>query len=314
MKHEVIIIGCGPAALSASIYLGRANIKTLIIGKQKQSQLMKAFQIENYFGFPDGIKGPELLERGLKQAKKFKVKVLDKEVVFAKKLKLGFQVKLDNNSTHSSKVLLISTGTPLKLSGITNEESLISKGVHYCAICDGPLYRNKKLAVIGNSNHAAEDALELAPFTNNITIISNDIKFKFSKQMQSLLKKHKIKLLNKEISEFKGKNKLEYLTIENKKIKFDAVFMACGTTSALNFAEELSLKTKGNILRVDENNQTNIEGIFAAGNCCASCRQIANNVGEGCNAALSVIKYLKHKNLYIDYGPLNKKVKWQNIQ
>lgn len=302
MQYEVIIIGCGPAGLSSAIYLGRANINTLVIGKKKQSQVVKAHLIENYFGFPEGISGIGLLEKGIKQAKKFKVKIIDNEVVDIKKLKNSFRIKLSNNEIHNSKIVIMATGTPIRLSGIKNEEEFTGKGVHYCIDCDGAFYRNKNVAIIGNSNHAAEDCIDLSVYTRNITVISNSDKFDFSEQMKNVIEKNKIKLINKKVTEFKGDKFLNSIKLEDQELKFDGVFMACGTTSALDFASELGLEIQNNILVVDNNNKTNIDGIFAAGNCCARCRQVAKNVGDGCNAALSAIKYLRNQEVYTDYS------------
>ena len=182
MGYEVIIIGCGPAGLSAAIYLGRAKVNTLLIGKSGQSQLAKAHKIENYFGFAQGISGRDLLNQGIQQAKKFSVNIIEKEVVQALTAEKGFSIKVETGEIHHTKALIIATGTPIRLSGIENEEKLTGKGVHYCVECDGPMYQGKKIAVIGNGNHAAEDALDLVIFTKDITIISNENGFSFSKK------------------------------------------------------------------------------------------------------------------------------------
>lgn len=303
MNYEVVIIGCGPAGLSAGIYLGRAKVNTLLVGKYKGSQLMKAHNIENFFGFPKGIKGSDLLANGIKQAKKFKVKIVDDEVTDVETIKNGFKVKLGKGEQHICKALVIATGTPIKLSGIANEEELTGKGLHYCVECDGAFYKNKKVAVIGNGNHSAEDALDVRVFTKNVTIISNGKGFKFSPKMKQAIKKNNIKLLDAEVKEFRGKKFLESVILEkNKVVKFDGVFMACGTASALDFSSKIGLEINNNILNVDSNNMTNVKGIFAAGNCSGKCRQVAKNVGEGCNAGLGAIKYLRKQENYVDYG------------
>ena len=302
MKYEAIVIGCGPAGLSSAIYLGRAQVKTLVIGKKKQSQVIKAHLIENYFGFPEGVIGMDLLEKGIKQAKKFGAKIIDNEVVNVKKLKNGFNVKLANNESYTAKVLIMATGIPIRLSGIKNEAELTGKGVHYCVDCDGVFYKDKKVAVIGNGNHAAEDALELLIYSKDITIISNSDKFEFSEEMNKAIKNKKVKLINAKILEFKGDKFLDSIITEKETLKFNGVFMACGTASALDFASKIGLEINNNILVVDQNNKTSINGIFAAGNCCGKCRQIAKNVGDGCNAALSAIKFLRNQEFYSDYS------------
>lgn len=306
--YEVIVIGSGPAGLSAAIYLSRAKVNVLVVGRKKQSQLIKAYNIENYFGFPEGIKGVDLLERGIKQAKKFGAKIIDGEVIDVHKVKNLFSVKIGDGTKHSAKALVIATGTPLKLSGIENEEKYTSKGVHYCIECDGPFYHNKKLALLGNGDHAAEEALEALSYTKNITIISNTENFTISEKMQGILKSKNIKLLNAKVKEFAGNEHLENVILEDgESLQFDGIFMACGMTSALDFASKLVLGIEGNIVKVDEDNKTNVEGVFAAGNCSDRCRQVAHNVGDGCNAALSAIKYLRHRDIYVDYGPLKGK-------
>ena len=303
MDYEAIIIGCGPAGLSAGIYLGRAKVKTVLIGKHKESQLVKAHKIENFFGFPEGITGVDLIKKGMTQVKKFGVKILNNEVVGADIVKGGFKVKLEDGKSISSKVLIIATGTPIRLTGIDKEEALTGKGVHYCVDCDGAVYKNKKVAVVGNGNLAAESALDLKIFTKDVTLISNDDKFVFSKRMGDEVKKQKIKLINKRVKGFSGKKFLEDVVFyDGERVKFYGVFMGCGTASALDFAAKLGLKITGNILNVDGMNMTSIKGIFAAGNCCGKCRQVAKNVGDGCNAALSSIKYLRNKEVYFDYS------------
>jgi len=304
MDYEVIVIGCGPAGLSAAIYLGRALIRTAVIGKKEESQLAKAHNIQNYYGFPDGIKGAELLELGIKQAKKFNVEVIDGEVVDAEQQEKRFLIKRADGSEYSAKILIIATGTPIKLSGITNEEELTGRGVHYCVDCDGPFYRGKKVAIIGNGNHAAKDAMKLSLFTQNISLISNDGTFEFSKAMEKGIRDHKIEQISGKVVEFTGKTRLEKIKLEDgRELEFDAVFMACGTANALNFASRLGLEIQDNILVVDKRNMTSMKGIFAAGNCAERCRQVSKNVGDGCNGALNAIKYLKAKDWYFDYGP-----------
>ncbi len=304
MDYEVIVIGCGPAGLSAAVYLGRAHVNTFLIGRKKDSQLAKAHLIENFFGFPEGIAGKELLERGIKQVKKFKAKIVDQEVVDMGAIKGGFSVKTADNKEYTTQLIILATGTPIRLSGIENEEALTGKGVHYCVECDGPFYKNKKVAVIGNGNHAAEDAIDLNIFTKDITIVSNADGFSFSPQMKKALLDHQVKLVDVMVKEFVGDDKfLKEIVLESgRRMSLDGVFMACGTASALDFATKLALQLEKNILVVDSDNMTSVKGIFAAGNCCGRCRQVAKNVGDGCNAALSAIKYLRNKEYYFDYS------------
>ncbi|HEY4492814.1 MAG TPA: FAD-dependent oxidoreductase, partial [Acidobacteriota bacterium] len=189
------------------------------------------------------------------------------------------------------------------MSGIGNEEKLIGKGVHYCVSCDGPMYKNKKIAIIGNSNHAAEDAVEALSYTKDVTIIANSDKFEFSDAFDKELTKWQIKTLLGKIKEFKdGKWFESVIMSDGSEAKFNGVFMACGSAGALDFAASIGLEIKDNTLVIDDNNMTSVPGVFAAGNCAGRCRQIAKNVGDGCNAGTSVIRYLRSRDLYMDYG------------
>ncbi len=301
--HDVIIIGHGPAGLSAAIFAARAGLKTLVIGSKEKSQLNYAKKIQNYFGFPEGIDGNKLLERGARQAKSCGAEIIEGEVVNCNKTGSFFSVKTADGKMRKSKAIIISTGIPIQWTGIENEKELLGKGVHTCASCDGPLYKNKKIAVIGNGNLAAEDALELTSYTKNITIISHSADFEFSKKFAAELKRHRIKLKLARIARFVGEKFLREIVYEDYiQEKYDGAFLACGVASSLFFARKLGVELKENLLVVDENGMTSVSGVFAAGNCMGRCRQIAKNVGDGCNAGISVVRYLKAKDIYFDYA------------
>lgn len=305
-EFDVVILGTGPAGLSSAIFCGRANLQTMVIGIVEKSQASMAMHIENYFGFPEGIDGPLLLEKGLQQARKFGVKTLKDEIVTASPVeqegKKVFIIKTSKGLDVKARAMIIATGIPIKFSGILNEEKLTGKGVHYCVNCDGAMYSNKSVAIIGNGNHAAEDAIEALSYTKNITIISNAPKFEFSEVLEEEIKKWSIKTMIAKVKSFTGEKFFDKMVLDDgKELKFDGVFMACGMAGALDFAADLGLEIKDNILVIDDNNMTSMEGVFAAGNCAGRCRQIAKNVGDGCNAGVSVIKYLRSRELYFDY-------------
>ncbi|MBI3190590.1 FAD-dependent oxidoreductase [archaeon] len=305
-KYDVVIIGCGPAGLTAAVFCGRAGLKTVVIGLAEKSQASIAMHIENYPGFPDGIDGPILLNKIMIQAQKFGVNFVKEEVVSVvcteENNKNIFTVKTSKEKEFACHAIVVCTGVPIRLSGIKNEEKLTGKGVHYCVSCDGPMYKNKKIAIVGNGNHAAESAIEALSYSKDITIVSNAPAFDFSDAYMDEIKKWQIKAMITKVSEFRGDKKLESLLLgDGKETTFDCVFMACGIAGAFDFASNLGLETKDNILVVDENSMTNLAGVFAAGNCAGRCRQIAKNIGDGCNAAINVIRYLRSKDLYFDY-------------
>lgn len=304
-SFDVLIVGCGPAGLSAAIYTGRAQLSTAIFGDNKKSNLFKSHTIANYFGFPDDTTGPELSTLGLKQALKFGASHFPSEIVdIVINDDESFTVKDDGNDTYTSKTIILATGQSFAHSGIQNEKELVGKGISYCPTCDGFLFKEKEIVVIGNGNLAAEDALQLLNYTNSITVLSHGKEFDFSSEMKKELEKTKIKLQKTpRIKEMLGNEKVEKLVLEGgEEIKTSGVFMAIGTAGATIFAKKLGLETEGSYLKINQNGTTNIKGVFAAGDCCGSSPQVATSVGNGCNAALSAIKLIRNLKIYIQYN------------
>lgn len=302
MSYDIIIIGAGPAGISAAIYAARAKLKTLIIGRAFESKLAMGHVIHNYFGFKEGIEGHVLLKNGIEQAKRFRAQIIEGEVVDIKKTKQGFELKDSKKKRYEAKAVIIATGLKTELLGIKNEKELTNKGVHYCALCDGPLYRSKSIVVIGNGNHAAEEAIELRAQSKNITIISHKNNFKISKELMKEIKNKKIGMVEGQVTEFFGKNKLEKVMLRNGEIKCDAVFIAYGTASSASFARKLGLQIKDTSIVINQKGETDLEGVFGAGEAAGRSKQVAICVGEGANAAISAIKYLRKNNIYMDYA------------
>lgn len=297
--YDVIIIGCGPAGLSAAIYTTRSQLKTLILGSKEQSMLWKAHFIQNYFGAE--AEGKDMLEKGINQAKKLGAEVIDANVVSAKNADDKFVVTTSDNKDYEAKTIIIATGTACEPAGIKNEKELVGKGVSYCAICDGFFYKDKKIAVVGNGDFAAHEAIELLSFTKDITVFSQGKDWEMSDEFKKALEKNKVDLRKDKIIEFAGKNALEGVMINDKQEKFDGVFVAMGTATALSFAQKLGIQIKNNSIVIDRDGKTNVDGVFAAGNCTGCNPQVAVDVGEGCNAGLSVIKHVKGKDMHVDY-------------
>lgn len=203
--YDVIIVGAGPAGISASLYTIRSNLKTLIIYKEK-SALEKASKVENYYGFEDGIKGEELYNIGINQAKKLGVEVLEEEVTNIKikdiELKESqnipiFEVQTLNNK-FEAKTVILATGNKKNKPNIEKIDEYEGKGISYCAICDGFFYRNKEVAIIGNGDYAISEAFELKNIARKITILTNGQKI-------PEYRNEDINVINKEIKEFERK-------------------------------------------------------------------------------------------------------------
>ena len=282
--RDVIIIGKGPAGISAAIYLKRANVDVLVIGKDKGS-LEKAEAIENYFGVAEPISGSELLNRGIAQATRLGIEILTEEVVGIKQDE-NFIVQT-SNSELEARVVLLATGmsrSGLKVKGF---DTLSGKGISFCAVCDGFFYRGKSLAVIGSGDYAASEIADLEHFTQNIKLFTNGAAVTTNHLKESQI------IVSDVIMEIKGEDRVEAIVTEHGEYPVDGVFVAMGTASATDFAKTLGALTEGSNLIVDKNYMTTIEGIFAAGDCIGGFWQVAKAVSDGAVASKGIIQYLK---------------------
>lgn len=309
LSKDIIIVGTGPAGLSAAIYCARAGLTTQVFGVLEKSNANKSHCFENYLGFPCGISGKEILTKGIEQAEKFGAKFVKSELVDVNQNKDGmFCVKDSNLENYEAKALIIATGLGFKATGIKNERAFVGKGVSFCATCDGFFFKNKNICVIGNKNFAGEEALDLLAYTKHVTVLSNGADFEFSKEMQKELKAKSVALVESEkVAEFYGESGLNGVVFADGSRKaFDGAFLALGTASASDFANKLGVARTGvqnAYLVVDaRTGETNIKGVFAAGDCTGGNAQAAKSVGEGCNAGISAIKFVRGVVAYVDYG------------
>lgn len=283
--YDVIIIGKGPAGISASLYTSRAGLKTLMLGKT--SSLSKSHLVDNYYGFESGIQGNELLNRGERQTARFGTDIIDDEVIaLLYDFEGKFTVRTKDNS-YDSKAVLLATGSEKTRIPIKNIDRFEGKGIHYCTVCDGYFYKNKKVAILGYNEYALNEIEEMKQFTGDITLLTNgnNITSDFG---DILINKNKIIAL--EGSEFLEKILYHDGTEEN----FDAIFVAYGTASSVDFARKLGITIKDNIIEVDEGQKTNLEGLYAAGDCSSKIKQVAVSVGQGAVAGLKISEYIRN--------------------
>ena len=292
-KSDVVIIGQGPAGLSAAIYTARAGLKTTVLGCDPK--VAGNYDIDNYFGFPESITGKELIELGCKHAQKFgAILKCEKVLGIHQDDNQGFVVKTDF-SRISSRTVILATGVSRIKPGIKNISDYEGKGVSYCVSCDGFFYKNKNVLVLGEGIFAANQALELKNYTPQVKICLQGKKEKISEDYQAMLKKNTIPVLKDKVRELKGSNVLEQVMFENEKVMdVDGLFLAMGEASSLDFAYSLGITTKkGVFIEADQEQRTNIPGVFAAGDCVGRFLQISVAVGEGAVAGHSAISYLK---------------------
>lgn len=280
---DCIIVGAGPAGISASLYLARASKKVLVL-YYNEAQVEKAHKIDNYYGFVDGISGSDLYYNGIKQAINLGVDVLQEEVLDIKiDMDMHYQVNTLNNQ-YTSKTLIIATGNKKLRPNIKGIIEYEGKGISYCAICDGFFYRKKKLAVLGASEYAISEANELNNITDDITILTNG---------EKLISNTKFNVIDKKIKEIKGDVKIRNVEFEDEStFEIDGLFIAIGSAGGIDFAKKLGLMVENDNIVVDENMKTNIDGLYACGNITGGLLQVGKAVYEGSMAGLSAIKYI----------------------
>ena len=282
--YDVLIVGNGPAGISAGLYLKRANKDILIISKQ-DSALKKAEKIENYYGV-QSITGEELYNLGIKQAKNLNIPMEEDEVTnieYSENDK-KFIVTTVNNEFETKNVIL-ATGTNRMSPKIKGIKEFEGKGVSYCAICDAFFYRNKDVAVIGNGNYALHEAKILKPIAKTVTILTNGNKMVENRDCSNF------DIDESNIREFRGDNVIKEVDFENNnKKKIDGVFVAIGTASSVDLAKKIGALVKNNNIIVDENMQTTVKNLYACGDCTGGLLQVNKAVYEGAKAAVSIIK------------------------
>jgi thioredoxin reductase (NADPH) len=289
--YDVIIIGAGPAGISASLYTIRSNLKTLLIYKEK-SALEKATKIENYYGFENGINGEELYKKGIEQARELGAEILNEEVTsiqieITENKKQAFKVQTLNNEFIAKSVIL-ATGNKKNKPDIQKIDEYEGKGISYCAMCDGFFYRNRDVAIIGNGDYAISEAMELQNIVKTVKILTNG-------QEMPEYRGENIDIIDKTIKSFSGENKVENIEFsDNSKINIDGVFIAQGVAGSTEFAKKIGAQIQNDKIVVNENMETTVKGLYACGDCTGGLYQISKAVYEGTKAGIQVIKYLKN--------------------
>lgn len=284
--YDVVIIGAGPAGISASLYTQRANLKTLVIYKDSEiSSLQKANEVSNYYGFEQGIKGEELYEKGIKQAENLGVEIFEEEVTNIRQEGNKFKVETLKNK-FDSKTVIIATGNKRNKPNIKGIELFEGKGVSYCAICDGFFFKNKNVAIIGNGDYAISETIDLQNIVKSVTILTNGQKIPEYRAQN-------VYIVEKEIKEVIGEKRVEEIKFkDNTKMKIDGIFVAQGVAGSVEFAKKLGAKIKNDRIVVNDCMETNIKGLYACGDCTGGLYQISKSIYEGTKAGLQAINYL----------------------
>lgn len=300
---DVVIIGSGPSAFTAAIYTTRGAASTLILGGENWGgQLMLTTTVDNFPGFPEGIEGPELMERMKSQATRFGAEFIGTNVTSIEVEEKPFKV-VTNDKTYLAKSIIIATGAQTLWLDVPGAKDLIGRGISSCAPCDAPFFRDKKVAVVGGGDSAMEEASVLTKYASEVTIIHRRDSFRATEAMQEKVKGNpKIKILwNTEVTEVKGEMKLEKLVLKNNQtnevseVPFDGLFVAIGHKPSSDvFKGVINMDEKGYVDQTNWHCGTNIKGIFAAGDVMDKhFKQAVVSTGMGCIAAMETLKYLE---------------------
>ncbi len=282
---DVIIIGNGPAGVSAALYTKRANLNTVVIGKDIGA-LDKAETIENYYGVLGKVSGKDLVKLGLEQINELGIKYINEEVIVINKESDEFIV-ITNKNEYRARSVIMATGVSRTKSSVEGIKEFEGKGVSYCAVCDAFFFKDKDVAVLGNGDYAIHEITQLLPIVGSVSILTNG-------KERINIRDDRVKVYDKAIKKLSGNDRLEKVEFEdNTKLDVSGVFVAEGVASSIDFARRIGAITEGNNIVIDENFMTNIPGLFAAGDCVGGLLQISKAVSDGAHAGISVINYIR---------------------
>lgn len=287
MIKKALIIGAGPAGISASLYLARSNKAEVTIISNGTSALAKAEKIENYFGFAEPVSGKTLLENGIANAKRLGVAFKDEELI---ELQLTTDFQFEAATTSSKDVydtVLIATGASRKTPKITGIKEFEGKGISYCAVCDAFFYGGKPVAVIGSGAYALHEAMTLSNTASSVILLTDG-------QPPETDIPESITCIETKISAITGENKVQgVLLADGTQMDVAGIFIAIGTAGSTDLARKLGAETDGNKIIVNEDRATNLPGLYAAGDCIGGLLQVSKAVADGAIAAMSMISFLK---------------------
>lgn len=304
--YDVIVVGGGPAGLTAALYTAREGLSTLVVERAGLGgQVGITEQLDNFPGFPEGVSGEEFAQRLLQQAHRFEVETVSAQAVTSLRSEGDYRiVRTEDGHEYSGKALLITTGSKYKRLGVPGEEDLLGSSVHYCATCDGPFYKGQRVAVVGGGNSAAEEGVFLTNFASHVTMLVRGDRLTATQVAADKVHDHKgmSVLYNTEVAELRGKPKLEEILVRDRasgqtyalEPKPAGVFAFVGLSPNSEFVPPSIERDKDGFIVTSPTLETSLPGVFAAGDVrLGSTKQAASAAGEGATAALMIRQYLR---------------------
>ena len=292
--YDVVILGTGPAGLQAAIHAARTKVSVLVLGREHKSSLYRA-HIENYCCL-EKISGEEILDQGVEQAKKFGTHFLSEDVIKTQQEGDRFIISTESQRNITTNALVLAMGISRNRLGIPGEKEFLGKGVSYCVDCDANFYKGAKVAVVGNESAAISGALTLLFYADEVHLVAEDLRV--TERLQYQIEESAVRFHSgKKVKEILGKNAVEGIILDDgERLEVEGVFIETGAKGAVELAATLGVALdpeKYQYIVVDKKQQTNVPGIFAAGDICGPPWQMAKAVGEGCVAGLTAAAYAK---------------------
>ncbi|NLI82430.1 MAG: FAD-dependent oxidoreductase [Deltaproteobacteria bacterium] len=297
LEYDIIILGSGPAGLQAAVHASRSNMKVAVLGRTKKSSLYKA-HIENYCCMNGTVTGEEILNEGRKQAEKFGAEFLEQDVLGLEKTEEGrFLAKLESGEELCAWSVILAMGVSRNRLNVPGEKELLGKGVSYCVECDGNFFRNQVVVVVGNESAACSGALHMLLLAREVHLVYSELSVSENLQYQvesSSIVKH----AGRKVRAILGEGEVEGVELDNgERIEASGVFIELGAKGAMELAASLGIQLDPDTLKyitTNKKQETNITGVYAAGDICGPPWQMAKAVGEGCVAGLEAAAHARH--------------------
>lgn len=302
--HDLIIIGGGPAGLTAGIHTSRLGLKTAIFeAGTLGGRASEASTYENFPGFPEGIVGKELIERMEKQISKFGADVKVFEEAIDLEIKGALKTVTTRKAIYRSFALIIATGTQRRKLGVAGENEFLGRGVSYCPVCDGPFFKGLRVVVVGSTKEAIKDSLSMADISKEVLLVTHEGKIEaVEASKKKLLEKGNIKIVNGRVAAILGEKVVkaikivEFTSKQELQEKVDGIFISLGWVPSTEIIKKIGIDVdERGCIKVDRWQRTNIEGVFAAGDCTCGGMQLVTAAGEGAMAATTAMRYIRGK-------------------